>query len=169
MEIDRSSLIVSKAGRDKGQLFFVIDADEQYVYLADGKSRKLEKPKRKKRRHVQAAFQTESRIAEKIRNGEKVLNSELRKELASLGQKQSQNQGGELILAKDDVIELEGIVTDALPNAMFSVDIGGGHTILAHISGKLRMNFIKILPGDKVTVQMSPYDLTRGRITWRSK
>ena len=94
MEIDRSSLIVSKAGRDKGQLFFVIDADEQYVYLADGKSRKLEKPKRKKRRHVQAAFQTESRIAEKIRNGEKVLNSELRKELANLGQKQSQNQGG---------------------------------------------------------------------------
>ena len=72
-------------------------------------------------------------------------------------------------LAKDDVIELEGIVTDALPNAMFSVDIGNGHIILAHISGKLRMNFIKILPGDKVTVQMSPYDLTRGRITWRSK
>ena len=74
-----------------------------------------------------------------------------------------------MILAKDDVIELEGIVTDALPNDMFSVDIGGVHTILAHISGKLRMNFIKILPGDKVTVQMSPYDLTRGRITWRSK
>ncbi len=72
-------------------------------------------------------------------------------------------------MAKDDVIELEGIVTDALPNAMFSVDIGGGHTLFAHISGKLRMNFIKILPGDKVTVQMSPYDLTRGRITWRSK
>ena len=72
-------------------------------------------------------------------------------------------------LAKDDVIEIEGIVTDALPNAMFNVDIGNGHTILAHISGKLRMNFIKILPGDKVTVQMSPYDLTQGRITWRSK
>ena len=72
-------------------------------------------------------------------------------------------------LAKDDVIEIEGIVVDALPNAMFTVDIGNGHTILAHISGKLRMNFIKILPGDKVTVQMSPYDLTQGRITWRSK
>ena len=72
-------------------------------------------------------------------------------------------------MAKDDVIELEGIVTDALPNAMISVDIGGWYTILSHISGKLRMNFIKILPGDKVTVQMSPYDLTRGRITWRSK
>lgn len=76
---------------------------------------------------------------------------------------------GEYCVAKDDVIELEGIVTEALPNTMFHVDIGNGHKILAHISGKLRMNFIKILPGDKVTVQMSPYDLTRGRITWRSK
>lgn len=94
MEADKSSLIVSKAGRDKGQLFYVIDADEQYVYLADGKSRRLEKPKRKKRKHVEQVPRTESRIAEKIRNGEKVLNSELRKELASFGQKQSQNQGG---------------------------------------------------------------------------
>ncbi|MCQ2406072.1 MAG: translation initiation factor IF-1 [Oscillospiraceae bacterium] len=72
-------------------------------------------------------------------------------------------------MAKDDVIELEGTVVEAMPNTMFQVDIGNGHTILAHISGKLRMNYIKILPGDKVTVQMSPYDLTRGRITWRSK
>ena len=94
MEVDKSSLIVSKAGRDKGQLVYVIDTDEQYVYLADGKSRKLEKPKRKKRKHVEQVPRTESRIAEKIRNGEKVLNSELRKELASFGQKQSQNQGG---------------------------------------------------------------------------
>ena len=67
------------------------------------------------------------------------------------------------------MIELEGVVTESLPNTTFNVDIGNGHTILAHISGKLRMNFIRILPGDKVTVQMSPYDLTRGRITWRSK
>lgn len=94
MEIDKSSLVVSKAGRDQGQLFYVVDTDEQYVYLADGKSRRLEKPKRKKRKHVQQVPRTESRIAEKIRNGEKVLNSELRKELASFGQKQSQNQGG---------------------------------------------------------------------------
>ena len=72
-------------------------------------------------------------------------------------------------MAKDDVIEIEGIVTDALPNAMFNVDIGNGHISLAHSSGKLLMNFIRILPGDKVTVQMSPYDLTQGRITWRSK
>ena len=72
-------------------------------------------------------------------------------------------------MAKDDVIELEGTVVESLPNTSFRVDIGNGQTILAHISGKLRMNFIRILPGDKVTVQMSPYDLTRGRITWRSK
>ena len=94
MEVDKSSLVVSKAGRDQGQLFYVIDADEQFVYLADGKSRRLEKPKRKKRKHIEQVPRTESRIAEKIRNGEKVLNSELRKELASFGQKQSQNQGG---------------------------------------------------------------------------
>ena len=72
-------------------------------------------------------------------------------------------------MAKDDVIEIEGVVLEALPNAQFQVELPNGHKILAHISGKLRMNFIRILPGDKVTVQMSPYDLTRGRITWRSK
>ena len=66
------------------------------------------------------------------------------------------------------MIEVEGTVV-AMPNTTFQVDIGNGHTILAHISGKLRMNFIRILPGDKVTVEMSPYDLTRGRITWRTK
>lgn len=78
-------------------------------------------------------------------------------------------EGKITFMAKDDVIELEGTVIEALPNATFKVEIPGGHQILAHISGKLRMNFIRILPGDKVTVQMSPYDLTRGRITWRSK
>ncbi len=72
-------------------------------------------------------------------------------------------------MAKSDMIEVEGTVIESLPNTTFQVDIGNGHTILAHISGKLRMNFIRILPGDKVTVEMSPYDLTRGRITWRTK
>ena len=72
-------------------------------------------------------------------------------------------------MAKEDMIEVEGTVIEALPNAMFNVELPGGHKVLAHISGKLRMNFIKILPGDKVTLQMSPYDLTKGRITWRSK
>ena len=67
------------------------------------------------------------------------------------------------------MIEIEGIVTDSFPNAMFEVKLENGHKILAHISGKLRMNYIRILPGDRVTVEMSPYDLTRGRITWRAK
>ncbi len=72
-------------------------------------------------------------------------------------------------MPKEDFIEFEGEVLEALPNAMFSVKLDNGHQILAHISGKLRMNYIKILPGDKVTVEISPYDLTRGRIIWRSK
>jgi len=72
-------------------------------------------------------------------------------------------------VAKDDLIELEGVVVEALPNAMFMVELPNKHKVLAHISGKLRMNYIKILQGDKVTVEISPYDLTRGRITWRSK
>lgn len=72
-------------------------------------------------------------------------------------------------MAKEDIIEVEGKVVEALPNAMFQVELENGHKILAHISGKLRMNFIRILPGDKVTVELSPYDLTRGRITWRGK
>ena len=72
-------------------------------------------------------------------------------------------------MSKQDVIEVEGIVKEALPNATFQVEIPGGHMILAHISGKLRMKFIRILPGDTVTLEMSPYDLTKGRITWRSK
>jgi translation initiation factor IF-1 len=72
-------------------------------------------------------------------------------------------------LSKEDVIEVEGKVVEAMPNAMFRVELENGHKILAHISGKLRMHYIRILPGDKVTVEMSPYDLTRGRITWRGK
>lgn len=72
-------------------------------------------------------------------------------------------------MSKEDVIELEGTVVEALPNTTFQVELSNGHKILAHISGKLRMNYIRIVPGDKVTVEMSPYDLTKGRITWRAK
>ncbi len=72
-------------------------------------------------------------------------------------------------MAKEDVIEVEGTVVETLPNTVFKVELKNGHQILAHISGKLRMNYIKILPGDKVKVELSPYDLTRGRITWRAK
>lgn len=72
-------------------------------------------------------------------------------------------------MSKEDVIEIEGIVVEKLPNAMFKVELENGHQVLAHISGKLRKNFIRILPGDKVTMEVSPYDLTKGRITWRDK
>lgn len=72
-------------------------------------------------------------------------------------------------MSKEDVIEVEGTVVEAFPNAMFQVELPNGHQVLAHISGKLRMNFIRVLPGDKVTIELSPYDLSRGRITWRGK
>ncbi|MCF8019140.1 MAG: translation initiation factor IF-1 [Firmicutes bacterium HGW-Firmicutes-2] len=72
-------------------------------------------------------------------------------------------------MSKKDVIEVEGKVKEKLPNAMFQVELENGHVILAHISGKLRMHYIRILPGDKVTIEMSPYDLTKGRIIWRDK
>ena len=72
-------------------------------------------------------------------------------------------------MSKEDVLEVEGTILEALPNAQFKVELTNGHQILAHISGKLRMNYIRILPGDKVTVEMSPYDLTKCRITWRAK
>ena len=72
-------------------------------------------------------------------------------------------------MSKSDVIEVEGKVVEKLPNAMFKVELENGHQVLGHISGRLRMNFIKILPGDKVTIELPPYDLTKGRIIWRDK
>ena len=95
MDIGKSDMIVSLAGRDKGQFFFVVDTDGDFVLIADGKGRKLETPKRKKRKHIQKVLQADTRVAEKSRNGDKVLNSELRRELAVFSQKfNSQNQGG---------------------------------------------------------------------------
>ena len=72
-------------------------------------------------------------------------------------------------MSKTDVIEVERVVTESYPNAVFEVELPNGHKVLAHVSGKMRMNYIRIYPGDKVTIELSPYDLTRGRITWRSK
>ncbi len=72
-------------------------------------------------------------------------------------------------MSKSDVIEVEGVVTESYPNAVFEVELPNGHKVLAHVSGKMRMNYIRIYPGDKVTIELSPYDLARGRITWRSK
>ena len=89
--------------------------------------------------------------------------------LQSMGTLVIQKKGRWEGVAKEDVIEMEGTVIEPLPNAMFRVQLENGHTILAHVSGKIRMNFIRILPGDRVTVELSPYDLTRGRITYRFK
>jgi translation initiation factor IF-1 len=82
--------------------------------------------------------------------------------------KAAASKGG-LTLSKDDVIEVSGTIVEKFPNAMFQVELENGHKILAHISGRLRMNFIRIIPGDKVLVEMSPYDLSKGRIIWRDK
>jgi len=73
------------------------------------------------------------------------------------------------LMSKEDVIEMQGVVKESLPNAQFVVELESGHIINAHLSGKLRMNFIRILPGDRVTIELSPYDLSKGRITWRAK
>lgn len=85
------------------------------------------------------------------------------------GSDSRQTTGMEVEMSKSDVVEIEGTVVEKLPNAMFQVELDNGHRVLAHISGKLRMNFIKIVPGDKVTLELSPYDLTKGRIIWRDK
>jgi translation initiation factor IF-1 len=87
--------------------------------------------------------------------------------LRSVRGREQEHQGS--TLAKKDAIEVEGTVLEPLPNTMFAVELENGHRVLAHISGKLRMNFIRILPGDRVRVELSPYDLTRGRITYRLK
>jgi len=76
---------------------------------------------------------------------------------------------GKILMAKEEAIEVEGTIKETLPNAMFRVELENGHMVLAHVSGKMRMNFIRILPGDKVKLELSPYDLTRGRITYRAK
>ena len=95
MDISKSDIIESLAGRDKGKLFYVLDVEENFVLIADGKGRKLENPKRKKLKHVRRVSRTETRVAAKIQNGDKVLNSELRRDLATFGQQfNSQNQGG---------------------------------------------------------------------------
>ena len=95
MDISKSDIVVSLAGRDKGGLFYVLETDGTYAFLADGKTRKLERPKRKKLKHIRFGARTESRVAEKIRSGDPVLNSELRRDLAIFGQEfNSQNQGG---------------------------------------------------------------------------
>ena len=94
MDISKADIVASKAGRDQGQFFFVLDTDAEYVYIADGKGRRVEQPKRKKRKHVEKVLRSETRVAEKLRSGDKVLNGELRRDLASLSRAAQANDLG---------------------------------------------------------------------------
>ena len=146
----------SLAGHDKGKLYVISDVQEPYVFLVDGKIRTANRPKKKKLIHVQPDYEmTDAVRDEDIRKALK------EKSCTELKEDQS--------MSKADVIEVEGTVLEKLPNAMFKVELENKHVVLAHISGKLRMNFIRILPGDKVTIELSPYDLDKGRIIWRDK
>ena len=154
--IEVGSIVRSKAGRDEGRLFVVIEElDENFVRVADGKLRGMERLKKKRRKHLKPTGSTVSDLKNRLADGPAVENHEVRSWLEKEADKH--------------VIEVEGVVTESYPNAMFEVQLPNGHKILAHVSGKMRMNYIRIYPGDKVTIELSPYDLTRGRITWRSK
>lgn len=156
-------MVISLSGKDRGRLLAVLGGDDRRVLVVDGKHRKLGSPKAKNPRHLRPTAWT--LVPSQMRT-----DRQLRRALRDLAQGiQQTGKRRNPVLAKDDVIEIEGVVLEALPNAQFQVELPNGHKILAHISGKLRMNYIRILPGDKVTVEMSPYDLTKGRITWRSK
>ena len=146
-EYGTGCLVRSLAGHDKGTYYIIVREDARYVYLADGRTKTAAKPKRKKRKHVQFSHKWDERSAISFRNHCREVYR----------------------MSKADVIEIEGVVAEKLPNAMFKVELENGHIVLATISGKLRMNYIRILPGDKVTMEMSPYDLSKGRIIWRDK
>ena len=146
----------SLAGHDKGKLYVISDVQEPYVFLVDGKIRTANRPKKKKLIHVQPDYEMTDAVRDE----------DIRK---ALKEKSCKDLKEDYSMSKADVIEVEGTVLEKLPNAMFKVELENKHVVLAHISGKLRMNFIRILPGDKVTIELSPYDLDKGRIIWRDK
>ena len=151
-------LAKSLVGHDKDKVYVIVGLDEQFTYLADGERKTLQSPKKKKKKHVQLI-----REQHEISEADDVKLKRILKEYKMSEKKEDKE------MSKADVIEIEGTVVEKLPNAMFQVELENGHQVLAHISGKLRMNFIKILPGDKVTLELSPYDLSKGRIIWRDK
>ena len=155
----------SLAGHDKGKVYMVLDVKEPFVYLVDGKIRTLDHPKKKRIKHVQVDRHIPEWIQNVILEGRDLQDSDVIVEEENT----AKSKTGGNAMSKADVIEVEGTVLEKLPNAMFKVELENKHVVLAHISGKLRMNFIRILPGDKVTMELSPYDLSKGRIIWRDK
>ena len=145
----------SLCGHDKGKVYMIVKQEGEMIGLSDGGRRTIDNPKWKKKKHIQMI--RSERMAEAFPSliSSEDANQRICDEIAGM--------------SKSDVIEVEGKVVEKLPNAMFKVELENGHQVLGHISGKLRMNFIKILPGDKVTIELSPYDLTKGRIIWRDK
>lgn len=159
-------MVLSKAGRDKKQLYILIrQLDSEYVLLSNGATKTMQQPKKKKLKHLSTMEVIDEDLRKAIIDNEKSADIKIKRFLKLKGIVKEDW----LLLSKDDVIEMQGVVLESLPNATFEVELESGHTIMAHLSGKLRMNFIRILPGDKVTIELSPYDLSRGRITWRAK
>ena len=155
-KLETGRIVRSKAGRDEGRYFVVIALEgAEFALVADGRLRGVERPKRKRVKHL---FVTEETISGLQERTTRSANGSQR-----TGKRRRES------LSKSDVIEVEGVVTESFPNAVFEVELPNGHKVLAHVSGKMRMNYIRIYPGDKVTIELSPYDLARGRITWRSK
>ena len=154
LEVGR--IAISRAGRDAGRKMLVVqELDADFVCVADGRHRQMARPKKKRRSHLKPTAHVDMALRERLLRHEAVADYDRTRRVKSL--------------SKSDVIEVEGVVKEAYPNAMFEVELANGHKVLAHVSGKMRMNYIRIYPGDKVTIELSPYDLTRGRITWRSK
>lgn len=160
-------MVLSKAGRDKNHMYIVIGSlNDQYVFLSNGNTKCIDNPKKKKLKHLDFYDGIDDEIKSAIINRDNDIDLKIKKISKT---KRHCSRRVDYLMSKDDVIEMQGTVLEALPNATFQVELESGHVILAHISGKLRMNFIRILPGDKVTVELSPYDLSKGRITWRAK
>ena len=156
----------SMSGHDRNQYYLIIKKDDEFVYLVNGTTKPLTKPKKKNRKHIQIIKHISDEITG-LFDGDPT-DITIRKAIKII-EKQLKQLNKEDYMSKADVIEVEGVVVEKLPNAFFKVELENGHQILATISGKLRMNFIRILPGDKVTIEMSPYDLSKGRIIWRDK
>ena len=166
----RVELALSLAGHDKGHYYVVVGEEAEAVYVADGELKLLARPKRKNRRHIQPIRKLPADVAELLQNqmDDVVIKRAIKLYKKHVEKNRIKITGGKC-MSKADVIEMTGTVVEKLPNAMFQVELENGHQVLAHISGKLRTNFIRILPGDQVKVALSPYDLTKGRITWRDK